>query len=882
MSRDAQYEASNEAFVSRATGVCWFETRQPPADVLEVQVRGFQPPLCRSGSTFPLHPDSWAFYTGLHEGGFEEGGPFPPTSSIGVDAPSDVDVHVRVARHRASMATALRASAVLHAGLTTSWSVLSALWIARTDGGTRAYGVVGVFASTVRLVWYACIAHFQVRCVRAMLRRRVAVRDGRTEVAEEVEDDAMEDNDVDGLHPEVVQAYTVLGRWDTVASAVIGVEAAAFVAQCVGAVLDGPENLGVATAAASCALAALLLRLTWAQGTPLRWRRWWNDDVELWRMHADARNAKIGGTEAVRRFAALAMAGARAKGRSKVQIASGVAMLARRRKWTHQTYAEEIGEFLDKKRVLSAMAMHRYAVAAYTGFLLDAGRCAPFAPCVLGWKHGAFFPWRWRKQRNTPVEDNLIGGHAARFAKAAGVELEDVCAGSCENWAAKRRRRQHAKGHASRSRQGKEYLPAHFLAMVHEAKLMVLSIRGTENLDDILVDVSADGLAIQPEDLGMDDWNAEKQGSDGENGEIEKDVHSSLKDWYPGALGYAHRGVLLAARMLARNLERGPALAALREGLSAGYQLRITGHSLGGSIASVLVLRWRILFEARAVVFSPLPALDHRAVEVIGADTLRDTITCVIFGDDIVPRLSMVAMRKLADAAAEAWERDRIATPVQISHWQGFTFALKHACLCMWCAGQHSRQEPIARRSIPSIHAGLSERVNGTDTAMQESSAAQVSTEQAQSGVLPDTRTCPVRRAPATEEACRAPSRTTSDPASVQETRNEQDRNHCPKALGKTKPRMSIREPELVQQGLIYHLQACNGINSPLSSSRLIVGTNYSLQSRPSAFFDEVVLSDTMLLDHLPWRTSAAIVDLGKYFALHVPKADVEIVVENQ
>uniref|UniRef100_A0A7S3UHD7 Fungal lipase-type domain-containing protein n=1 Tax=Picocystis salinarum TaxID=88271 RepID=A0A7S3UHD7_9CHLO len=862
--------------MSRATVVCRFESRQPLADVLEVQERGILPPLFRSGFDVPFEPGLGGLLHRFARKGSRTGGPFYHTSSIRVDARSDVDVRIRVARHRAAMATALRGSAVLHATLTTSWLVLSAVWISRTDGGTHAYGVVGIFASTVRLVWYACIAYFQVRCVHAVLRRRFAFHDARMEVADEVEEE-----DVDGLHPEVVQAYTVLGRWDTVASAVIGAEAAAFVAQCVGAALNGSENVGVAAAAASCALAALLLRLTWAQGTPLRWRRWWKDDVELWRMHADARNAKIGGAEAVRRFAALAMAGARAKGRSKVQIASGVAMLARRRNWTHQKQTGEIGEILDEKRVLSAMAMHRYAVAAYTGFLLDAGRCAPFAPCVLGWKHGAFFPWRWRKQRNTPVEDNLIGGHAARFAKAAGVELEDVCAGSCENWAAKRRRRQHAGGHASRSRQGKEYLPAHFLTMVHDAKLVVLAIRGTENLDDILVDVTADGLAIQPEDLGMDDWNIEKQGSDNENGGIEKATHTNLKDWYPGALGYAHRGVLLAARMLARNLEKGPALAALREGLSAGYQLRITGHSLGGSIASVLVLRWRILFEAKAVVFSPLPALDHRAVEVIGADILRDTITCVIFGDDIVPRLSMVAMRKLADAAAEAWERDRIASPVQIPHWQGFTFALKHACLCMWCAGQHSRQEPIARRSIPSSHAGLGDRVNGSDTTIQESPTSQLSVEQGQSGFLPDVRSYPVWKAPATEEACRVPSSATADPASVQEMRNHQDREHCPKALGKTKPRMSIREPELVQQGLIYHLQACSGLTSSLSSSRLIVGTNYSLQTRPSTFFDEVVLSDNMLLDHLPWRTSAAIVDLGNYFASHVHRADVEIVVEN-
>lgn len=790
-----------------------------------------------------------------------------------VGASSDVDQRIRRVRRTSAMATALRASATLHAVLTTSWLVLSAVWISRTEGGALAYGIVGIFASTARLVWYACTAYVQVRCVRALLLRRGAV-DG------DDMDGSEDEGEVDGMHPEVAQAYADLGRWDGVASACIGVEAAAFVAQCVGAAVDASENLEVAVASASCALLALLLRLTWAQGTPLRWRKWWKDDAELWRAHADARNAKVGGTDAVRRFAALAVADARAKGRTKAQIASGMAILAKRRKWTHQVHTEGIGEVLDNKRVLSAMATHRYAVAAYTGFLLDAGRCAPFAPCVLGWKHGAFSPWRWREQRNTPVEDNFIGGHAARFARAAGVELRDVRAGSCENWAAKRRRRQHAGGHASRSRQGKEYLPAHFLTMVHDAKLVILSIRGTENLDDILVDVSADGLAIQPEDLGREDRNSESQTSDGEVGEGERTKVEQMKDWYPGYLGYAHKGVLLAARILARNLEKGEALAALREGVNAGYQVRITGHSLGGSIAAVLVLRWRTLFQAKAVVFSPLPVLDSRAVDVIGPDILRDTITCMIFGDDIVPRLSMAAMRRLADAAAEAWEGDHINSPVHLSQWQGFTFALKHACLCMWCAGKHAQQEPIALRNVPSSHAGLDGRIDGPGSATQQPSTCQVNMGPSHSSDSPSVKPISAGRAPATEEEYCAPSRSSAEPTITTQIKNCQGRQLDLKAVGKMRPRVSIKEPQLVQVGHIYHLQVGKESNDPLTSSRLIVGGKYSLQTRSSAFFNEVVLSDYMLLDHLPWRTSAAIVDLARVVAPHLQESDIEAVME--
>lgn len=153
-------------------------------------------------------------------------------------------------------------------------------------------------------------------------------------------------------------------------------------------------------------------------------------------------------------------------------------------------------------------------------------------------------------------------------------------------------------------------MPAHYVAVDRNIESVVVCIRGTANLLDSLTDITAthDPIAVRRHAGTADDL-----------------VH-----------GHGHSGVLRSARNLF-DLIREPTLAALRA--NRGYELLLTGHSLGGAIASVLSLIMRDDAQfphALAVCIAPPPCLTWALAE----ETTTTAIT-VVNGPDIVPRLSL-------------------------------------------------------------------------------------------------------------------------------------------------------------------------------------------------------------------------------------------------
>lgn len=150
-----------------------------------------------------------------------------------------------------------------------------------------------------------------------------------------------------------------------------------------------------------------------------------------------------------------------------------------------------------------------------------------------------------------------------------------------------------------------------FVALDHKREAVVVAVRGTLSLKDVLTDLSAECENLPIEGV-------------------------------PGAC-YAHKGISQAAGFVYKKLVND---GILNQALSIvpEYKLVITGHSLGAGTASVLAVLLRNSFPSlRCYAFSPPGGLLSKAL----ADYSKDFVVSVVLGKDLVPRLSIPNMEDL-------------------------------------------------------------------------------------------------------------------------------------------------------------------------------------------------------------------------------------------
>jgi len=161
---------------------------------------------------------------------------------------------------------------------------------------------------------------------------------------------------------------------------------------------------------------------------------------------------------------------------------------------------------------------------------------------------------------------------------------------------------------------GELHLPGHMVAVDRTEGAVIVAMRGTCSLRDVLSD-----LDCQPETFSLG-----------------------------GGEGHAHAGMLSAARKLDELLS-----SVVEDGLvKLGGQRRVivVGHSLGAGVAAMLTAIWmdNVRFpgaELRCLAFACPQVLDKRL-----ASFLEGVVTSFVFADDIVPRLSLATARDFRNA----------------------------------------------------------------------------------------------------------------------------------------------------------------------------------------------------------------------------------------
>ncbi|KAF8793724.1 Sn1-specific diacylglycerol lipase alpha like protein [Argiope bruennichi] len=151
--------------------------------------------------------------------------------------------------------------------------------------------------------------------------------------------------------------------------------------------------------------------------------------------------------------------------------------------------------------------------------------------------------------------------------------------------------------------------PAFYVAVNHARKYVVIAIRGTRSFSDLLTDIDAETLYFPLE--GKHKFKC-------------------------------HRGALRSALYLQNKLDE---LNILERAFSENptYSLALTGHSLGGSIASILALLLRPKYpDLQCYAYGPMANLSSLGV----VETLESVLTVVI-GEDMAPRLSASSCNEL-------------------------------------------------------------------------------------------------------------------------------------------------------------------------------------------------------------------------------------------
>ncbi|XP_057604532.1 diacylglycerol lipase-beta isoform X7 [Hippopotamus amphibius kiboko] len=149
------------------------------------------------------------------------------------------------------------------------------------------------------------------------------------------------------------------------------------------------------------------------------------------------------------------------------------------------------------------------------------------------------------------------------------------------------------------------------VALDHKKESVVVAVRGTMSLQDILTDLSAESEPLNLECEVQDCW--------------------------------AHKGISQAARYVYRRLINDGILSQAFS-IAPEYRLVIVGHSLGAGAAALLAIMLRNPYpQVRCYAFSPPRGLLSKSLY----EYSKTFIVSLVLGKDVIPRLSVTNLEDL-------------------------------------------------------------------------------------------------------------------------------------------------------------------------------------------------------------------------------------------
>ncbi|BBN17699.1 sn1-specific diacylglycerol lipase [Marchantia polymorpha subsp. ruderalis] len=532
----------------------------------------------------------------------------------------------------------------------------------------------------------------------------------------------------------------------------------------------------------------------------------------------------------------------RAVGASHLEVIAGVALLR------ESAPAEDANENLlpaPDPLIREATVLHPYAVAAYTGPLLDVGRNPFTFPCAWLYRQGVLTPWK--RNRMPKLEgDNWWRGHAAAFLRFAQIPPEAL-----------------RKGRVLQTKRESVY----FVVVLHHLRYVVVAVRGTETPEDLLTDGLGRESALMDSDLcGILKNNTVSD-------RVKQDVQATMPH-------FGHIGVIEAARELALELDNLPdaddeenaqngsstsndcnknnnrstaggcqaSLLTEKKGLLTsllgpggecqGYSLRIVGHSLGGAIAALTGLRLANRYPSLHVyTFGVLPCVD-----LVTAEACSSFTTSIIYNDEFSSRLSVAAIMRLRAAALQALATDANTDSALVTKLTKRLFTSSSSKDTQSGKSEHSQRR--RRRVAHALKGSENYDEDEAEDLVECSGTGRLERDVAVDG--------------------------SGDARSTMELLD----NGMPKHLVGLGPGVDLQEmwpAEMYVPGLVLHLVRNTG-NSSWSALRrsFTFARNPDLPKRPKhkAYlkdrkqFRDILVSPAMFLDHMPWKCQYALNDI--------------------
>ncbi|XP_033123778.1 sn1-specific diacylglycerol lipase beta-like [Anneissia japonica] len=156
--------------------------------------------------------------------------------------------------------------------------------------------------------------------------------------------------------------------------------------------------------------------------------------------------------------------------------------------------------------------------------------------------------------------------------------------------------------------QNKIYEIPFFVAVDHDYKAVVISLRGTLSVEDALTDANAESTVMIVDNQRM----------------------------------YAHKGILMVSRNIKQILDQEKLIEkAYEKAKSKDYELVITGHSLGGGAAAILAILLKPQWpNVQCYAFASPGGL----VSSVAVEYSRSFVTTVILGSDLISRMSLESL----------------------------------------------------------------------------------------------------------------------------------------------------------------------------------------------------------------------------------------------